>query len=156
LAEAKRSGGTLSVICFNIAGLRAVNETCGYQAGDRMLAEVARRLRGTVGEEGMLGRLAGDEFIYLLKDFPQVQATDLGRDAQGNIGSLRLEVRPKQSAHVGLRFGVAEYPSDGQSIDELLLAALQMTRQNEAFIDGTQTPWRSQLVPTGYSSTGKS
>jgi diguanylate cyclase (GGDEF)-like protein/putative nucleotidyltransferase with HDIG domain len=157
LAEAKRDGGSLSVICFNVAGLRAVNETYGYQAGDRMLAEVARLLREVVGDAGMLGRIAGDEFIYLLKDFPQGQAIQLGRQAQDSIDDFRLEVRPRQYAQVGLQFGVAEFPSDGQSIDELLQAALQATSQNEAvFVDSRQEPWHSQLASGAHASRGKS
>src|SRR5262249_5887221 len=45
MADAKEAGSSLTVLCFNIAGLRGVNESYGYQAGARILAEVAARLR---------------------------------------------------------------------------------------------------------------
>jgi diguanylate cyclase (GGDEF)-like protein/putative nucleotidyltransferase with HDIG domain len=152
LTEMNQRGESLTVLSFNVIGLRAVNESYGYQAGDRMLAEVAWRLRQAVGDSGMLGRIAGDEFVCLLKDHTREDVLQLGQQAQSRITSFRLEVRPDQYASVGLGFGVAESSTDGQSIDELLHAAALQTRlANTSLVVVPQ----QHVVTIPYSQRGK-
>src|SRR4030095_13456070 len=115
-----------------------VNESFGYQAGDVMLAEVAGRLRQSVGNRGLLSRIAGDEFVCLLDESTRPQAIQLGELAQDQISSFRHEVRSGQFAQVGLSFGVAEFPTDGGSIDELLNVAALATRQNRTSLISAQ------------------
>src|SRR5262249_20856965 len=66
LAMAKERGTPLTVVCLNLTGLRAVNDTFGYQIGDRVLSEIAARIRRAIGETPMLSRIAGDEFICVM------------------------------------------------------------------------------------------
>src|SRR6266404_1128109 len=147
LAKARAESAPLTVLCFNVVGLRAVNESYGYQAGDRMLAEVAGLLRHAVGEAGMLSRIAGNDFICLPKDCSRGQAIHLGEQAQDQISSFHLEVRPEQYAQVGLSFGVAESPTDGESIDELLFAAALATRQQKTSLNAMQIDSKPQALP---------
>ena len=153
LAEAKKQGAALTVLCFNIAGLRTVNESFGYQAGDAMLAEVAGRLRQSVGNSGLLSRIAGDEFVCLLDEHTRSEAIQLGEQAQDQISSLRHEVRSGQHAQVGLSFGVAEFPTDGESIDELLNVAALATRQNRTLLIAAKILPQPPLA--SLSRTGK-
>ena len=154
LGEARKQGAPLTVLCFNIAGLRAVNESFGYQAGDAMLAVVAGRLRQSVGNRGMLSRIAGDEFVCLLDEHTRPQAIQLGEHAQVQISSFRHEVRSGQHAQVGLSFGVAEFPADGESIDELLNVAALATRQNRTSVIAAKALPQPPLPP--LSQTVKS
>ena len=156
LAEARAESAPLTVLCFNVVGLRAVNESYGYQAGDRMLAEVAGRLRHAVGEAGMLSRIAGNDFICLPKDCSRGQAIHLGEQAQDQISSFHLEVRPEQYAQVGLSFGVAESPTDGESIDELLFAAALATRQSKTSAIASRIHSQPQADAVSYSSRKQS
>jgi len=137
----------LMVLSFNLAGMRTVNDTFGYQTGDQVLAEVAGRLRQAIGEAGMLSRIAGDEFICLLKGYSRAEAHAMGERARAEFATFKLEARPGQFARVGLNFGLAECPADGQTIDELLIAATVATRQNK--IAGYQPPLtkESPLMP---------
>ena len=132
LAHASENNSPLAVLCLNIEGLQAINDSYGYQAGDRVLAGVAAKLRDTLGCNGMLSRIAGDAFIYLLQGCSQSDAARLGAQAKFEICSFLHEVRPEQHACVGLSYGVAEFPADGRSIDDLLHAAALATRQNKA------------------------
>jgi diguanylate cyclase (GGDEF)-like protein/putative nucleotidyltransferase with HDIG domain len=154
LAQSAKLGTPLTVLCFNIIGLRAVNESFGYQAGDATLSDVAGRLRHIVGESGMLARIAGDEFICLLNEHSRSQALGLGERAQDQLSFSNKEVRPGQFAKVGLSFGVAEFPTDGQSIDELLNAAALATRQNKTSMSVDQVLSQSGVPP--HSQAGKS
>ena len=101
----------------------------------------------------MLSRIAGDEFICLLKNCALNEAIELGEQAQDRVSSFRLEVRPEQYASVGLSVGAAGFRIDGESIDELLNAASLVTRQNKARVGS-----RIVLGPTVplYSQNGKS
>ena len=155
LVEAKAASAPLTVLCFNVVGLRAVNDSYGYQAGDRMLAEVAGLLRHAVGETGMLSRIAGNDFIYLPSDCSRAQAIQLGEQAQDQISSFQLEVRPEQYAQVGLSFGVAESPTDGQSIDELVHAAAVATRQQKTSASARQILSQPQSAAVSYSQREK-
>jgi diguanylate cyclase (GGDEF)-like protein/putative nucleotidyltransferase with HDIG domain len=131
LTAAKEQGTALTILSFNLSGMRAINDAYGYQAGDRALAKAARRLGQVVGEQGLLSRIAGDEFTCLLRGAGKHQTTRLGERAQSEVGRLKIEVQPGRYAGLGLSFGVAEYGADGQTTDELLHAAGVATRQNK-------------------------
>src|SRR6266550_5849427 len=111
-----------------------------------MLAVVAGRLRQSVGNRGMLSRIAGDEFVCLLDEHTRRQAIELGEHAQDQISSFRHEVRSGQHAQVGLSFGVAEFPTDGESIDELLNVAALATRQQKTSLNAMQIDSKSQAL----------
>jgi diguanylate cyclase (GGDEF)-like protein/putative nucleotidyltransferase with HDIG domain len=129
IAKAKQDGGSLVVLSLSLGGLRAVNDTYGYQVGDRVLAETAKRLRGVIDGQNMLSRIAGDEFICLLRNYDRARAVSLGERAQVEVERLMFEARQGQRARVKLSFAVAEYLTDGQTIDELLQAAIIAERQ---------------------------
>ena len=111
--------------------------------------------RGPVGETiadaGMLSRIAGDEFVCLLNDCSRAESINLAAHALGEISRLELEVRPGQYARVGLAFGVAEFPRDGQSIDELLNLAALATRQNKTSLIPDKPVSQSSALPYSHS-----
>ncbi len=131
MAKVREQGGLLTVLSFHLTGMRAINDAYGYQAGDRVLVEAAEQLRRVVEVQGMLSRIAGGEFICLLNGQTAEQAALLGEHAQDVLDRFGLEVRSGQYARVGLSFGVAAYPEDGQSIDELLHVAAASARKKK-------------------------
>ncbi len=132
LAEAREQDEPMTVLSLNISGMRAINDTFGYQAGDRLLAAVSGRLRQVIGDSYFLGRVAGDEFICLMTGRGRSEAVEVGCRAQFDIEAFNIEIRPGQTVTAGLSFGAAGYPADGQTIDELLQAAALATRQNKS------------------------
>lgn len=66
LAQARRLNGRLAVGLIDLDGFKPVNDTWGHEAGDRILIEVARRLRKAVREGDTVSRLGGDEFVVVL------------------------------------------------------------------------------------------
>jgi diguanylate cyclase (GGDEF)-like protein/putative nucleotidyltransferase with HDIG domain len=131
LAEARESGSTLAVVSFNVAGMRAINDAYGYQSGDRALAAIARRLRGAIDDSLLLSRVAGDEFICLLKGADRHRAIDVASRAQEEVARFSFEVRPGQAGAASLNYGLAVYPADGQSVDELMGRAAMATRESK-------------------------
>jgi diguanylate cyclase (GGDEF)-like protein len=130
VARVAQQCAPLTVICLNLVGLRGINDSYGYRAGDRMLSEVAARLDTVLRDTLMLSRIAGDEFICLVADNRASDADALYERARLEVENLSVEVRPGLHARVGLSFGLARYPDEGQTIDELLRAAASAARQH--------------------------
>ena len=60
------------MLLANVDGFRTVNESLGYEAGDRLLLAVAERLENTVGPRGTVAHFGGDQFAVLLEDVASV------------------------------------------------------------------------------------
>ena len=68
LTIANRQGGSLAVMFLDLDDFKKVNDSLGHGEGDRLLVEVARRLRSCARESDTVARLGGDEFAVLIED----------------------------------------------------------------------------------------
>jgi diguanylate cyclase (GGDEF)-like protein/PAS domain S-box-containing protein len=65
LADAGRTGGSVTVMFMDLDGFKGINDDLGHRAGDELLIEVVRRLRAALRPTDTLARLGGDEFAVL-------------------------------------------------------------------------------------------
>ncbi len=122
LAHAERSEETLYLLYIDLDGFKAINDTHGHHVGDRVLAEVAERLRKRVRKADVLARIGGDEFTILL-DNPATRE-DVDVYLQDLIRIITAQQRHQGVAcGVGASIGVSVYPRDGRTADELLRKA---------------------------------
>jgi diguanylate cyclase (GGDEF)-like protein len=63
---ALRSGRPPALVLLDLDGFKEVNDTCGHEAGDRVLQEVAKRVLGAFDRDCLVARLGGDEFAVLV------------------------------------------------------------------------------------------
>jgi diguanylate cyclase (GGDEF)-like protein/PAS domain S-box-containing protein len=119
IAYAKRNEQKMAVLFFDLDRFKPINDTYGHQVGDRMLQEVANRLKNSVREEDVVGRIGGDEFVALLTGIRSQK--DIGRAAMHLLENLR---KPYVIGDVQLdtspSIGISLYPNDGRAIDELI------------------------------------
>lgn len=73
LIDRPPTDASLAVVCADLDRFKAINDSLGHAAGDRLLIEVARRLQDVLRETDTLARFGGDEFMILL---PTVRSTE--------------------------------------------------------------------------------
>lgn len=120
LGRASRNPGrTFSVMVVDVNDFKRLNDRYGHATGDRALVWVAEFLRGGVRAHDICCRTGGDEFTLL---FPDVGS----EGAQHLAGRLRRALDAANAGRrvpVRLAFGLAAYPADAQTVDDLLARA---------------------------------
>ncbi len=117
IARAGRQASDISVAVFDVDGFRAINERDGAEAGDAVLRAVAAVLADQVRLVDTVGRIGGDEFVVVAPGSGGVVVADRILRALEALG-------PVGGSAVTVSVGVARFPADGASADELLGAAL--------------------------------
>lgn len=125
LAEALAGGQEVALLFVDLDRFKAVNDGLGHGAGDRLLAEVALRLRDVVmeqaGARGLAGRLGGDEFAVVLRTPEAGEALGLGGKI---ITALSEPYRiGSKEAVIGASVGMACGPAHGATVEALMRAA---------------------------------
>ncbi len=115
----ERYGEAFGLLFIDLDLFKEVNDSLGHAIGDRLLCEVAQRLRSCVRDTDRVFRLGGDEFTLLL---PQIhEDTELSVVAEKVIQALKTPfVFDGQEVRVGCSVGVVSYPRDGHEADILL------------------------------------
>lgn len=90
VASSDRYGHSLSVIMVDIDNFKQVNDSCGHNVGDNVLAEVARLLVARIRKTDHLGRWGGEEFLLLCPDTNLDEAFSLAEDLRRLLGSGNL------------------------------------------------------------------
>ncbi|MBY0465631.1 MAG: diguanylate cyclase, partial [Burkholderiales bacterium] len=121
IAHAQRSGNGFAVLFLDLDRFKSINDSLGHLFGDQVLQEVAGRLGNCLRLSDTLCRMGGDEFVIHLHD---------ATHAAAHATALRILDAISHPVQVGeLQFslscsiGIALYPQDGQSLDELVRSA---------------------------------
>ncbi len=121
----------LAVLYLDLDKFKPINDTYGHQVGDRVLGEVADRLRRSLGHDQIAARVGGDEFVIAAPGLTDEQVEAL---CQKLIDVVTAPIQHEGDAlHIGMSIGVAISPIDGTLPDELLRcadAALYSSKQN--------------------------
>ncbi len=122
ISDAEQSGTPLAIALLDLNGFKAINDTLGHDAGDRVLREVAAAWRGQLRDSDMLARLGGDEFAVLLPDCGEGDLDELAR-------RLRTALQYDPGCAVG---AVTRRP--GESVEDLVRRAdAELYRDKLAF-----------------------
>src|SRR6185369_16348884 len=125
VARARRHGRTFQLIMLDLDDFKIVNDTFGHKIGDRMLREVAGLVHAQLREYDFLARYAGDEFVAIVPDVAFDQVEELRERIERIVSDFSIQVRGQGRARVGISVGAAIYGTDGESLDQLVIAADQ-------------------------------
>lgn len=122
LALAKREEKHLSVFFLDLDGFKDVNDSLGHEAGDQVLIEVAHRLQQCVRESDTVARLGGDEFVLVLASITELEMIEVIATRVVDLLSKPIMFN-KHTCTIGASIGIAIYPQDGETKDDLLAKA---------------------------------
>jgi diguanylate cyclase (GGDEF)-like protein/putative nucleotidyltransferase with HDIG domain len=125
VARARRNSRPFHVIMLDLDDFKLVNDTFGHKIGDRMLREVAALVQNQLREYDFLARYAGDEFVALLPDLTAPQVDELRDRIERVVRAFSLKVRAETHARVGVSIGASVFGADGETLDQLVIAADQ-------------------------------
>jgi diguanylate cyclase (GGDEF)-like protein/PAS domain S-box-containing protein len=121
--DGTRSSDVTHVLCYlDLDRFKAINDTSGHQAGDSLLRDIAKLVRGAVRDSDVVGRLGGDEFGLLLTGCPLDKARQIADDVCRKIADYRFVWRDR-IFNVGASIGLVELTRDSGSLEESLAAA---------------------------------
>ncbi len=133
LATARRSGEGLALLFVDLDGFKDVNDRLGHAAGDRVLRDVAGRLRQAARESDSVARLGGDEFVVLVPSVGGAVEAEGVRDRIAAAVESTPVVAGSEEIHLRASIGIARYPEDGDDPATLLQQAdLSMYRSKVA------------------------
>lgn len=121
LALCARHQEQMAILAIDLDGFKAVNDTQGHATGDEVLTAVARRIEGLIRGSDTAARLGGDEFMILLAE---ADAASAAHTAERLVEQLAAPY-PMTPCHVSASVGIAVYPTDGTTLQALMVQADQ-------------------------------
>ena len=136
LSDAEKWRNRCGFFMIDLDRFKAVNDTLGHPVGDRLLAQVAKRLKMIMSENELCGRLGGDEFAVVLMNANDSSYVE--KLARTIIESLSRPYEVDQNTlYIGASIGSAVGPVDGRTVELLMRSAdLALYRSKE---DGGNT-----------------
>ena len=131
LEQAKRHKRRLALLFLDLDRFKMINDTLGHAAGDRLLQEVADRLRKCVRAEDLVARLGGDEFTVTLEEIAHVE--DAAHLAEKIIEAVaRPVIIDGSEVTTSTSIGIGLYPDDADNGEDLAkIADAAMYRAKE-------------------------
>ena len=113
---------SLTLLSLDLDRFKPINDSLGHAAGDRVLQEIAQRLRASLRPGGLVARLGGDEFIVVLLGALTTEVIE--QICTRLVAALNRPILlEQQSVSVGISIGIAQAPNQASQAEELLRLA---------------------------------
>ncbi|MFN2531271.1 MAG: diguanylate cyclase [Pyrinomonadaceae bacterium] len=131
VAECQRIREALAVMSMDIDDFKNVNDEFGHSIGDRLLASVAGVIRKELRQMDTLTRYAGDEFVAIMPMASTKMAAGIAARICDAVEAHRFSVKPGTMISLSISVGVACFPEQGETSEELLTAAARQMQRNK-------------------------
>lgn len=119
IARSSRAGESLALLYIDLDNFKRVNDTLGHDAGDELLRVVGARVAACVKLSDTVARLGGDEFVVVLGGLPGPEPAATAAERILAEIAIPLEIR-KREFRGKASIGIAMFPDDGSTLEELL------------------------------------
>ncbi|MCL5666944.1 MAG: EAL domain-containing protein [Patescibacteria group bacterium] len=116
---ARKERHMAAIMLLDLDRFKNINDTSGHDLGDKVIAEVASRLKAAMRSDDVIARWGGDEFVVLLEKVAGIY--DVSRAAEKISKALEPVIRiARHTLHVSTSIGIALFPQDGEDLQGLL------------------------------------
>lgn len=120
--RARRRNTRIAVLFADLDHFKRINDTHGHAVGDLVLREAAQRIGGGLRSADTAARLGGDEFLVILEDFTEIAHVITVTEKLAAVMAKPVTVGG-HALHIGASIGIALFPEDGQSMEQLIQKA---------------------------------
>jgi diguanylate cyclase (GGDEF)-like protein/PAS domain S-box-containing protein len=107
-----------ALFVVDIDNFKKINDSLGHLSGDRVIAELASRIRALFRDSDIVGRVGGDEFIIFMEHTDPAAVVKKAQALNETIAAVQ-----SATTHISGSVGIAFFPADGKSYDELFRKA---------------------------------
>ncbi|MCK4709592.1 MAG: diguanylate cyclase [Gammaproteobacteria bacterium] len=119
LAHAKRHNKLMSLLYIDLDRFKHINDSCGHRIGDKLLIQVADRLKSAIRAEDTAARLGGDEFLVILSEVKS--ASDAKQVAKKIIANINQPFHIEAHIiNIGCSIGYSIYPDHSNNLRSLI------------------------------------
>lgn len=122
VADSQNEQAQHALLYLDMDQFKIINDSCGHQAGDKMLCHVADELHEHTADQGMVARLGGDEFAILLNHASEKAAAEFAESLCNRMGASSFEYN-QQNFSCALSIGVAMVDTGAKTADDVLSRA---------------------------------
>jgi len=123
IERSKRLNKQFSIVICDIDDFKRVNDTYGHVSGDMVLKSFAQSMKNSIRNLDVAGRYGGDEFIIILPEASRETAYSIMERLRQQIEREEIAVVKGYTVSVTASFGIATYPADGMSSDDLSIVS---------------------------------
>ncbi|MEW6172181.1 MAG: diguanylate cyclase [Bacillota bacterium] len=146
IAEANRRREAFAIIFLDIDQFKMINDTYGHDVGDRVLATIARTIKGSLREMDLMVRYGGEEFVIVLPNTDLQGGLVVAEKLRQNAASTSISLESGESFFLTVSLGVAEYtPGTGLTSDEMIQRADEAMYQAKLMGKNRVVAWKNDL-----------
>lgn len=120
---ARRHNERVALLVADGDSMKAVNDAYGHTEGNALLQQMTAAMRTTLRVSDVLGRFGGDEFVLVLPRTRPTEARAAAERLRGAVAAHEFHISAGTPIRATISVGIASFPDDGESADELFRAA---------------------------------
>ncbi len=123
IERSRRSNHKFSIVICDMDDFKSINDTYGHLSGDIVLKSFAEIITATIRNLDVVGRYGGDEFMIILPEAASDTAFGIIDRLRHEIENHEMTVHKNNKVKITASFGIATFPDDGMSSDDLLISS---------------------------------